>query len=133
VEQLIYDCRLMNLALADGRDAALLYRKWMVASDASRDPQAYVLSPESAIAIAQAITSAPNSYAAGQAAARTALRLLREGHKDGALKLHPREVPWLDRMEKSLDTLPTTESEFINVMMGEVDLAAFVAADYGLA
>jgi methanol---5-hydroxybenzimidazolylcobamide Co-methyltransferase len=33
LEQLIYDCRLMNEALADGRDAALLYRKWMVNSD----------------------------------------------------------------------------------------------------
>lgn len=33
LEQLIYDCRLMNQALSDGRDAALLDRKWMVASD----------------------------------------------------------------------------------------------------
>ena len=59
VEQLIYDCRLMNEALADGRDAALLYRKWMVSSDASRDPQAYVLTPESAIAIAQPSSARP--------------------------------------------------------------------------
>ena len=94
MEQLIYDCRLMNQALADGRDAALLYRKWMVASDASLDPQAYVLSPESAIAIAQAIVSAPDSYEAGKAAALTALRLIRDAHRDGALKLHPREVPY---------------------------------------
>ena len=32
VEQLIYDCRLMNQALAEGREGALLYRKWMVNS-----------------------------------------------------------------------------------------------------
>jgi methanol--5-hydroxybenzimidazolylcobamide Co-methyltransferase len=133
VEQLIYDCRVMNLALADGRDAALLYRKWLVASDASRDPQAFVLSPESSIAIAQAITAAPNPYAAGQAAARTALRLLREGFKDGALRLHPRELPWLDRIEKSLDAMPGTELEFISEMMGQADQSAFVAKDYDLA
>ena len=93
VEQLIYDCRLMNEALADGRDAALLYRKWMVSSDASRDPQAYVLTPDSSIAIAQAIVSAPNAYDAGKAAALTALRLLRDAHRDGALKIHPARSP----------------------------------------
>lgn len=132
LEQLIYDCRVMNLALADGRDAALLYRKWLVASDAGRDPQAYVLSPESAIAIARAIVSASDSYAAGQAAARTALRLLREGHEDGALTIAPRELPWLDRMEKTLDGLPSTEAEFAGQMMEEVDATRFVAADYEL-
>ena len=52
-----------------------------------RDPQAYVLTPDSAIAIAQAIVSAPNAYDAGKAAALTALRLLRDAHRDGALKL----------------------------------------------
>jgi methanol---5-hydroxybenzimidazolylcobamide Co-methyltransferase len=130
LEQLIYDCRLMNEALAGGRDAALLYRKWMVASDASRDPQAYVLSPQSVVAIAQAIVAAPDHFQAGQAAARVALRLIREGHRDGALKLIPREVPWLERMERTLDALPADESTFVTQMLGEVDTTKFVAADY---
>jgi methanol--5-hydroxybenzimidazolylcobamide Co-methyltransferase len=130
VEQLIYDCRLMNEALADGRDAALLYRKWMVASDASRDPQAYVLMPESSVAIAQAIISAPSAYDAGKAAALTALRLIREAHRDGALNLIPREVPWLDRLQQTVEALPAKESEFIDEMMGEVDTTKFVARDY---
>jgi methanol---5-hydroxybenzimidazolylcobamide Co-methyltransferase len=130
LEQLIYDCRLMNEALAGGRDAALLYRKWMVASDASRDPQAYILSPQSVVAIAQAIVAAPDHFQAGQAAARVALRLIREGHRDGALKLIPREVPWLERMERTLDALPADESTFVTQMLGEVDTTKFVAADY---
>jgi methanol--5-hydroxybenzimidazolylcobamide Co-methyltransferase len=132
MEQLIYDCRLMNQALADGPDAALLYRKWMVASDASRDPQAYVISPESAVTLAQAIVAAPSPYAAGQTVARAALRLLREAHRQGALKLSPREVPWLDRMERTLDGLPATEGEFLSQMMGQVDTTKFVPADYDL-
>jgi methanol--5-hydroxybenzimidazolylcobamide Co-methyltransferase len=132
VEQLIYDCRLMNEALAEGRDAALLYRKWMVASDARRDPQAFILSPENVITIAQAIVSAPNAYESGKAAARTALRLIREGHRDGALKLSPRELPWLDRLQKTIDSLPASEPEFIDDMMGKVDTAKFIPADYGI-
>ncbi len=132
LEQLVYDCRLMNEALADGRDAALLFRKWLVASDASRDPQAYVLTPDSAIAIGQAIVSAPTTYDAGKAAALTALRLLRDSHRDGALRLQPREVPWLDRLQQAVETLPAKETEFIEQMMAEVDTTRFVAADYGI-
>jgi hypothetical protein len=110
----------------------LLYRKWMIASDASRDPQAYVLTPESAIAIAQVIVSAPSAYDAGKAAALTAVRRLREAHRDGALKLAPREVPWLDRLQKTVEALPAREEEFIGEMMAEVDTSKFVAADYGI-
>jgi methanol---5-hydroxybenzimidazolylcobamide Co-methyltransferase len=132
VEQLIYDCRLMNQALADGRDAALLYRKWMVNSDAGLDPQACVLTPESAIAIAEAIVRAPTPLEAGRAAALTAVRLIREAHRDARLKLHPRELPWLDRIQKATEAIPSNETEFIGEMMAEVDTTKFVAADYEL-
>ncbi len=132
VEQLIYDCRLMNLALADGRDAALLYRKWMVASDATLDPQAYVLTPESSIAIAQAIVAASDYYQAGKTAALTAIRLLREGLAEGKLKITGRELPWLDTMQDTVESLPLKEDDFINQMMPLVDTAKFVAKDYDL-
>jgi methanol--5-hydroxybenzimidazolylcobamide Co-methyltransferase len=130
LEQLIYDCRLMNEALKDGPDAALLYQKWMVSSDAGLDPQAYILTPTSAIAIAQAIVDAKDHYHAGKAAGLTALRLMSDAHRDGALKIHPRELPWLGRVQKSIEAMPDTETEFISQMMGEVDTTKFVAADY---
>lgn len=132
VEQLIYDCRLMNQALAEGREAALLYRKWMVNSDAGLDPQAYVLTPESVLTVAQSIVNSPTPLVAGQAAALTAVRLIREGHRDGRLKVHPRELPWLDRLQKAVETIPASEAEFVAEMMGEVDTTKFIARDYGL-
>ena len=132
VEQLIYDCRLMNLALADGRDAALLYRKWMVNSDAALDPQAYVLTPENCIAIAQAIVAAPDDYTAGKAAALTAIRLLREGLAEGRVRIIARELPWLDTMQDAVESLPAKEGDFISQMMPLVDTAKFVAKDYDL-
>jgi methanol--5-hydroxybenzimidazolylcobamide Co-methyltransferase len=132
VEQLIYDCRVMNLALADGRDAALLYRKWLVNSDSGLDPQAYVLTPESSIAIANAIVTAPTPLAAGRAAALTAVQLLREAQAEGRLKLHPRELPWLDRIQKAVETIPSSEAEFIGEMMGQVDVTKFSPGDYNL-
>lgn len=133
MEQLAYDCRLMNQALADGRDAALLFQKWMIGSDAHRDPQAFILSPENAIAIAHAIVSSPTPYKAGQSAGLTALALIREGHKNNALKVSPREVPWLDKMQKALEELPDDETEFISQMMAEIDCSKFRPQDYGIA
>ena len=132
LEQLIYDCRLMNEALADGTDAARLYQQWMVRSDAGRDPQAFILAPECALAIARAIVAAPTDLAAGQAAGLTALGLMRAAHQEGALKLHPREVPYLDRLQATLETVPDQEDTFIAEMMAEVDTSRFNAQDYGL-
>jgi len=132
LEQLIYDCRLMNQALADGRDAALLYRKWLVKSDAGLDPQAYVLTPESVIEIGRAIVSAPTPLESGKAAALTAIRLLRGAQKDGRLKIHPRELLWLDRMQEAVEAIPAKEAEFIGEMMCTVDTTKFVAEDYDL-
>ena len=104
----------------------------MVASDAALDPQAYILTPEGAIAIAQAIVSAPDHYMAGKAAALSALELLREGQREGRLKIHSRELSWLDRIQKAVEALPASEAEFISEMMGVVDTTRFVAKDYGL-
>jgi len=132
LEQLIYDCRLMNEALAEGREAALLLRKWLVNSDASRDPQAFIISPACAVAIAQAMVRAPDAYRASQAAALTAIQLLRDAERDGALRIAPRERPWLDRMQKVVEALPEEETQFVSEMLGEVDTRRFVAADYGI-
>jgi methanol--5-hydroxybenzimidazolylcobamide Co-methyltransferase len=133
VEQWICDCRLMNEALADGRDAALLYRQWMVRSDAALDPQPYIRRPESAIDIAKVVTAAPDYYRAGKAAALTAVKLLRDGQAAGAPRIVERKVPWLDTLQDAVESLPARDDEFIGQIMGVVDTAKFVAANYGLA
>lgn len=132
VEQLVYDCRLMNTALAEGRESALTYRRWMVDSDCRLDPQAWVLRPESVVEIAGAIVSAGSAYAAGCAAARTALGLLSRAHAEGRLRIEPREVPWMDRLRSALESLPADESSFIGQMMERVDTGKFRMAEYGL-
>jgi methanol--5-hydroxybenzimidazolylcobamide Co-methyltransferase len=132
LEMLAYDCRLMNEALKDGRDGARRLRDWLVRSDAALDPQAFVLTPEATISIARAIVAAPTHLQSTIAAARTAVALIRAGHAAGKVRLAPREVPWLDRMDKVLDAIPADEDAFIAEMMGEVDTSKFTPADYGL-
>lgn len=132
MEQLIYDCRLMNEAARDGMDGRLLLRDWMVRSDAGLDPQAMILTPESSVRLARAIVAESTHYAAGMAVAREAIRILRETSGKGQLKVDPKEVAWLDRMEDELDDMPDTEAEFIDEMMDEVDVAKFLPQDYDL-
>jgi methanol--5-hydroxybenzimidazolylcobamide Co-methyltransferase len=131
-EQLIYDCRLFNTATRHGHGAACTLRDWLVESDASSDPQAWVLRPDVAIDIAQAIVGAPDHYAAGLAAAAAALKSLRAAHGSGALQIPARELPWLDTMDDALAALPSNESQFIDQMLAEVDTSKFVLAEYGL-
>jgi len=130
LEQLIYDCRLMNMAAKDG--AARQFQSWLVRSDAGLDPQAFVLAPTSVVRIGQAIVSAPNTYAAGKAAALAALTLLRDAHQAGELRLAENEVPWLDMLTETVTALPVSESAFIGQMLASVDTTKFRAADYDL-
>jgi methanol--5-hydroxybenzimidazolylcobamide Co-methyltransferase len=132
VEQLIYDCRLMNEALLEGPESAAALKRWLVRSDARLDPQALVLAPDSAVAIARAIVEAPDHYSAGKAAALTAVKLLREAHRDGCLRLAEREVPMLDLIADSVEALPQREDQFIGNMLAVVDTSKFIASEYGL-
>jgi methanol--5-hydroxybenzimidazolylcobamide Co-methyltransferase len=132
MEQLIYDCRLMNEASADGPDAARLLQRWLWRSDARLDPQALILTPENVIRQARAIVSAPDAYAAGRAVALETVRLLREAQAAGEVLIAERELPFLDAIEADIEGLPDREDAFIGVMMPQVNREKFLAADYGL-
>ncbi len=132
MEQLIYDCRLMNQALAEGKDAALTLRRWLVDSDARLDPQAWILAPNSVIAISNSIVAAPDYYQAGVAAARCAVTLLREAHAAGRLKIVPRELGFLDSMLAQLDDLPADAAEFIAQQKSQADASRYLPAEYGV-
>jgi methanol---5-hydroxybenzimidazolylcobamide Co-methyltransferase len=132
MEQLVYDCRLMNRALADGKAAALTLRRWLVESDAPLDPQAWVLTPENVLAIAGAIVGAPNRYQAGVAAARCAVACLKNGYAAGRLRIAGRELRFLDSMTAQLDELPSDEDAFIVQQRALADASKYLPAEYGL-
>jgi methanol--5-hydroxybenzimidazolylcobamide Co-methyltransferase len=132
MEQLIYDCRLLNEAASDGPDGALKLRDWLVAGDAPHDVQAFILSPECVIALAREIVSAKSHYLAGKAVARKAIELIRKALADGAVRVEPRELPFLDAMQASLGAMPDDEDEFIAEMMRQVETDKFIPADYEL-
>jgi methanol--5-hydroxybenzimidazolylcobamide Co-methyltransferase len=130
MEQLVYDCRLMNQSLGESPDAAHTLQRWLVDSDSALDPQAYILTPDSIIRQAQAIVSSPHHYAAGRNVALCTIGLLREGLRHGRLNIPEREIPYLDRMEEELNGLPDSESTFVGQMMNEVDTSKFRPSEY---
>ena len=132
MEQLSYDCRLMNIASGDGSAAALQLRDWLSRSDAYKDPQALILAPQNVITISRAIVAERNHYAAGTAAARAAIEIIRAAHREGELVLPDKEVIWLDLMEGALAELPSREEQFIARMLASADPQKYLPAEYGL-
>lgn len=132
LESLIYDCRLMNQASKDGPAGARQLRDWMVNSDAALDPQAYIITPHSAIELARAIVQADNHYDAGRHVALRAIELLRDAHQARRLCIDERELPWLDMMQQSVEALPDNEPDFIAQQSAMVDPAKCDLSQYQL-
>ncbi len=132
MEQLAYDCRLMNTARSHGKASAQQLQQWLVESDVATDPQAFIISPDSSVKLAQAIVSSDTHYHAGVAVARKAVELLRGAHDQGKLRIAPNEVIWFGTLQDVLDDLPESESEFIAQQLALADKTKFLPAEYGL-
>ncbi len=132
MEQLAYDCRLMNTARSHGKESARLLQRWLVESDVATDPQAFIISPESAVELARVIVGSDSHYHAGVAVARKAVDLLRRAHAKGKLRIAPNELVWFDTMQDTLDELPENESEFIGRQLALADRSRFLPEEYCL-
>jgi len=132
MEQLAYDCRLMNQASSSGKEGAHILQQWMVKSDAAFDPQAFIISPENSIHLARAIVGCDSHYHAGVAVARKAIELMRTAHQAGELHIAANESDWLDNLTDDLDDLPETEEEFISQQLAMADPDRFLPAEYEL-
>ncbi len=128
-ELLVYDCRLMNLALE--RNGAGTLRDWLSDSDRWLSPQAVILSPQATWEIAQAIIAQASDYQRTVAAGKTAVRLLNDGVASGRLKLSKSEEQWLHRIEEELGSLPAQEADLIAEMTTTYG-HLFKPASYGL-
>ena len=132
MEQLVYDCRLMNTASSHGKESAQQLQRWLVESDAALDPQAFILSPKSSVALARVIVESDSHYHAGAAVANKAIELLCSAHSNGKLRIEPNEVAWFDIMQDSLDELPEPEWEFIERHLALTERSRFLPEEYDL-
>jgi methanol--5-hydroxybenzimidazolylcobamide Co-methyltransferase len=129
LELLAYDCRLFNKAIETNQSHT--YQSLLVQSDVHVSPQALVLSPESTIAVAKAIVAENSHYRQTLAAARTASSIIRDAANRELLTLPPREVQWLDRIDRELDALPDDDRDLLEEMVEKYG-ERFLPSSYGL-
>lgn len=131
LEQLAYDCRLLNTAGQSLEDARRL-RDWLVESDAAADPQAWVLRPDVVLRISQEIIEEKTPYLRTRRAVQATVRELQQAHAAGKLRIAPREVRWLENLEREGASLPDCEETFIKEMMDTSLTEKFLPDQYGL-
>lgn len=129
-EQLIYDCRLMNLAAKKGH--AILFRDLLVESDCYLDPQAYVLRPDVVFEISKAIISEATPFLRTLKAARVTLEVLRRAVDNRELVLDDRDAKWIDILEGQIEDIPEDEEAFIAEIRQELDETKYTPSEYGI-
>jgi len=133
LEQLAYDCRLMNTAMASSKSDACRLRDWLADSDAALDPQAYVLKPDIVLEISEKIISETDPYLQTRCAVHAAIKAIREGIAADRLHLPERELRWLDKLEKQADALPEDESILTEKILQSPQGAKCLPEEYGIA
>jgi methanol--5-hydroxybenzimidazolylcobamide Co-methyltransferase len=131
LEHLAYDCRLMNTA-AQSADGARRLRDWLVESDAEGDPQAWVLRPDVVLRISREIVEEHTPYLRTRRAVRAAVHELKQAHDAGKLRVAPREVSWIERLEREAALLPESEQDLLQEMMESPLAEKFLPDQYGL-
>lgn len=131
LEQLAYDCRLMNVAGREPEDARKL-RDWLTESDAALDPQAYVLRPDVILRIGAQLLEESTAYRRTRRAMQSTLAELRQAQQAGRLRIVDKELRWLDSLQKTADALPENEEEFISEFLASYTNENFIPAEYGL-
>ena len=121
MEQLIYATRLMNVASKESPDSARTLRDWWTKSDASLDPQAYILRPDVVLELSATIINEPTTYLRTRRAALATTELLRKAVETGEFTLSRMENRWLTKLSNQADELPEDESQFIAQMVQVVD------------
>jgi len=131
LEQLAYDCRLMNTA-ARSKEGARRLRDWLVQSDAASDPQAWVLRPDVVLRISREIVVENTPYLRTRRAVRAAVRELKRAHEAAELRIAPREVRWLEKLDRDAAALPDSEEDLLREMMDTPLAEKFLPDQYGL-
>ncbi|MDR1454202.1 MAG: hypothetical protein LBJ01_00995 [Tannerella sp.] len=132
LEQLEYDVRLMNVALREGNMPTHTLQHLMVASDMYTDPQALVLAPESVIRISKAMVKKDSYVANARDAALVALDIMEEAIRSGQMEISEMETAYLGTLRDELNSIPDSESDFVEMMLPLLDASKFIPAEYGL-
>jgi len=121
LEQLAYDCRLLNEATQKNQKTAEMLRDLHADSDSRLDPQAYVLRPDVALDISKELVKVEGHYMRSKKAALLAIAHIEKANKSGELTLEDRELTWLDTIAETVENLPGDVGEFTEDIIRDCD------------
>ncbi len=130
LEQLAYDCRLMNSA--SNHHEAQTLQKLLVESDAGLDPQAWVLRPDVVLKLSAEIMSESTPYLRTRRAVLATLEELNRAFKADELNIPARETRWLDVFREQAEGLPESEETFYAAMSATPLAAKILPEEYGI-
>lgn len=130
MEQLVYDCRLMNTAKEKGQ--GIMMRDLLTESDAPLDVQAWVLRPDVVLKIAGELVKEQDNFLRTKLAAKLTINELRDAIKAEKVKADRRDMKWLDKMEKAVDKIPDDPEQFYAEIKPELDMDKWHPEGYGL-
>ncbi|MDD4691646.1 MAG: methyltransferase MtaB domain-containing protein [Eubacterium aggregans] len=130
MEQLVYDCRLMNTATEKGQNRML--RDLLAESDAPLDVQAWVLKPDVVLKISKELVKVQDKFLQTKLAAKLTINELRDAMKAEKVLYDRRDMKWLDKMEKAVDKIPDDKEKFYEEMKSSLDFDKFLPGEYGL-
>ncbi|MCM0760805.1 hypothetical protein M7775_19840 [Sporomusa sphaeroides DSM 2875] len=130
IEQLIYDCRLMNVAKQKGY--SITFRDLLADSDSKWDPQAYILRPDVVMDLSKELVKAKTPFLKTKAGAKLAIDAIRKAVANNEVLIAEREKNWLDIMDNQVAAIPDDEEKFWHEIKGELDLDTFIPAEYDL-
>ncbi|MCF7740281.1 MAG: methanol--corrinoid methyltransferase [Candidatus Marinimicrobia bacterium] len=132
LEQLIYDCRLYNTAIAEGKNYSNNYRRLLIESDIHRDPQAYVLDPEVVIKISQKLINCDTPLAMTFKAVKETINIIEKAYQDKELELNKGDVRWLGLLKNQLGNIPKDESSLLERIQSSPLGDKFLPQEYGI-
>lgn len=130
MEQLIYDCRMLNTAARLGKRADMM--NILVESDAPLDVQAYILRPDVILDTCKQVLTEEDPFLRTKAAAAYTVNRLQDAIEDGLVKCGDRDASWLDMMEDQIDEIPDNPADFYAEIRSSLDMSKFIPKEYNL-
>jgi methanol--5-hydroxybenzimidazolylcobamide Co-methyltransferase len=132
LEQLVYDTRLMNEAIRDGKATVNKLQDLYVSSDTYYDPQALILAPYSVIEITKEIVKGDNYIDATVKGCLKGLEIIQNSLDSDQLKRDEREMVWMESIKQELISIPVEESAFVEEILPTIDKEKILLEEYGL-
>jgi methanol--5-hydroxybenzimidazolylcobamide Co-methyltransferase len=132
LEQLVYDTRLMNEAIRDGRATVNKLQDLFASSDTYFDPQALILAPVHVIEISREIVKGSNYIDATVRGCLKGLEIIENALETEQLKRDDREEVWMDTIKQELLSIPIDEDAFVEEILPTIDRDKILLDEYGL-